>query len=60
LRPFAVAALVAVLADVALLAVTSKQVFAHYVTPTLPFVFVLFAAGARAAFSDRRLKIVRS
>ena len=31
--------------------------FAHYVTPTLPFVFVMFAAGARAAFADRRLKI---
>jgi hypothetical protein len=57
LRPFAVAALVAVIADAALLAVTSKQVFAHYVTPTLPFVFVLFAAGARTAFADRRLKI---
>ena len=56
LRPFAIAALVAVVADVALLAVTSKQVFAHYVTPTLPFVFVVFAAGARAAFADRRLR----
>lgn len=56
LRPFAVAALVAVVADVALLALTSKQVFAHYVTPTLPFVFVVFAAGARAAFADRRLR----
>jgi hypothetical protein len=58
LRPFAVAALVAVVANVGLLAVTSKQVFAHYVTPTLPFVFFVFAAGARAAFTDRRLKIV--
>ena len=57
LRPFAIAALVAVVADVGLLAVTSKQVFAHYVTPTLPFVFVVFAAGARAAFADRRLKV---
>jgi hypothetical protein len=57
LRPFAVAALVAVVADVGLLALTSKQVFAHYVTPTLPFVFVIFAAGARAAFADRRLEI---
>jgi hypothetical protein len=57
LRPFALAALVAVVANVALLAVTSKQVFAHYVTPTLPFVFFVFAAGARAAFADRRLKI---
>ena len=45
------------MADVGLLAVTSKQVFAHYVTPTLPFVFVVFAAGARAAFADRRLKV---
>jgi hypothetical protein len=58
LRPFAIAALVAVVADVGLLAVTSKQVFAHYVTPTLPFVFVVFAAGARAAFANRRLKVV--
>jgi hypothetical protein len=57
LRPFALAAIVAVVANVALLAVTSKQVFAHYVTPTLPFVFLLFAAGARAAFADRRLKV---
>jgi dolichyl-phosphate-mannose-protein mannosyltransferase len=58
LRPFAISALVAIGADVGLLALTSKQVFAHYVTPTLPFVFVVFAAGARAAFADRRLKIV--
>ena len=43
-------------ADAALLWVTGKQVFAHYVTPVLPFVFVVFAAGARAAFSDRRLR----
>jgi hypothetical protein len=57
LRPFALAALVAVVADVGLLALTSKQVFAHYVTPTLPFVFVVFAAGARAAFADRRLRV---
>jgi hypothetical protein len=53
LRPFAIAALVAVVADVALLALTSKQVFAHYVTPTLPFLFVVFAAGARAGLGDR-------
>ena len=57
LRPYAMAALVAVVANVALLAVTSKQVFAHYVTPTMPFVFFVFAAGARAAFADRRLKV---
>ena len=50
-------ALVAVVADVGLLALTSKQVFAHYVTPALPFVFLLFAAGARAAFANRRLKV---
>ena len=31
--------------------------FAHYVTPALPFVFLLFAAGARAAFAHRRLKM---
>jgi len=54
LRPYAWSALVAIAADVALLAATSKQVFAHYVTPTLPFVFLLFAAGARAAWPDRR------
>jgi hypothetical protein len=54
---FAVSALVAIVADVALLALTGKQVFAHYVTPVLPFVFVIFAAGARAAFADRRLRI---
>ena len=52
LRPFALAALLAVVGDVVLLAATSKQVFAHYVTPTLPFVFVVFAAGARAAFDS--------
>src|SRR5262249_53512487 len=40
LRPFAVAAAVAIVADIGLLALTSKQVFAHYVTPTLPFVFL--------------------
>ncbi len=57
LRPFAVAALVAVVADAGLLALTGKQVFAHYLTPTLPFVFVLFAAGARAAFGDRWLRV---
>jgi len=57
LRPFAYAALVAIVADVALLALTSKQVFAHYVTPTLPFVFVVFAAGARAVWPDRRTRI---
>jgi hypothetical protein len=57
LRPFAWSALVAVVADVGLLALTSKQVFAHYVTPALPFVFFLFAAGARAAFAQPRLKI---
>jgi hypothetical protein len=28
------------------------------VTPALPFVFLLFAAGARAAFASRRLRIV--
>ena len=43
-------------ADAALLGVTGKQVFAHYVTPALPFVFVVFAAGARAAFADCRLR----
>jgi hypothetical protein len=57
LRPYAASALVAVAANVGLLALTSKQVFAHYVTPSLPFVFLLFAAGARAAFACRRLKI---
>ncbi|HEY5448594.1 MAG TPA: glycosyltransferase family 39 protein [Polyangia bacterium] len=57
LRPFAWSALVAVVADVGLLALTSKQVFAHYVTPALPFVFFLFAAGARAAFAHPRMKI---
>jgi hypothetical protein len=57
LRPFALSALIAVVADVGLLALTSKQVFAHYVTPTLPFVFMLFAAGARASFADRRLRV---
>jgi Dolichyl-phosphate-mannose-protein mannosyltransferase len=57
LRPFALAALLAVVGDVVLLALTSKQVFAHYVTPTLPFVFVVFAAGARATFGHRPPKI---
>jgi hypothetical protein len=56
LRPFAVAAVVAVVADTALLALTGKQVFGHYVAPAMPFVFVLFAAGARASFSDPRLR----
>jgi hypothetical protein len=56
LRPYAVSALVAIVADVGLLALSGKQVFAHYVTPVMPFVFVLFAAGARAAFADRRLR----
>src|SRR5262249_14228158 len=59
LRPFAIAALVAISADVGLLAVTGKQVFAHYVTPTFPFLFVIFAAGARAVFAagNRALRI---
>ena len=57
LRPYAISALVAVTANVGLLALTSKQVFAHYVTPSLPFVFLLFAAGARAAFANLRSKI---
>jgi hypothetical protein len=57
LWPYALSALVAVVADVGLLALTSKQVFAHYVTPTLPFVFLLFAAGARAAFARPWLKV---
>jgi len=57
LRPFAIAAAVAVVADIGLLALTSKQVFAHYVTPTLPFVFLLFAAGARAGLRRRRLRV---
>jgi len=57
LRPYALSALVAVVANVGLLALTSKQVFAHYVTPVLPFVFLLFAAGARAAFANRRLTL---
>jgi hypothetical protein len=57
LRPYAASALVAVAANVGLLALTSKQVFAHYVTPSLPFVFMLFAAGARAAFANRRAKV---
>jgi hypothetical protein len=57
LRPFAVAALVAVVADAGLLALTSKQVFAHYVTPTLPFVFLIFAAGARAVFARRERRL---
>ena len=57
LRPFAIAAAVAVVADIGLLAVTSKLVFAHYVTPTLPFVFLLFAAGARAGMRNRPLRV---
>jgi hypothetical protein len=57
LRPFALAALVGVVANLGLLAVTSKLVFAHYVTPALPFVFLLFAAGARAGFAHPRLKL---
>jgi hypothetical protein len=56
---FALAALVAVAGTVLLLGLTSKQIFAHYVTPTMPFAFVLFAAAARSAFADpaaRRLR----
>jgi hypothetical protein len=57
--PFAVAALVAVAGTAILLALTSKQIFAHYVTPTLPFVFVLFAAATRAALADPALRRLR-
>jgi hypothetical protein len=54
LKAFALAAVVAVVADMAFLAVSGKKVFAHYVQPILPFVFVLYpAALARIRGSTR-------
>ena len=54
--PFTAAALIVVAADFLFLGVTRKRVFAHYVTPTLPFIFILYAAAARPALADRRLR----
>jgi hypothetical protein len=55
LGAFAAAALVAVVSDALLLGLTRKRIFAHYVTPALPFVFVLFAAAAQRALANRRV-----
>lgn len=56
--PYTAAALLAVIGDALLLGATRKRIFAHYVTPTLPFIFMLFAAGARRALGDPRLRPV--
>ena len=56
LGPYTMAALVAVAADMLFLGITRKKIFAHYITPVLPFVFVLYAAAARRALADRRLR----
>ncbi len=44
LGPFGCGALLAIALDLLFLAVTRKQVFAHYVSLTIPFVFVIYAA----------------
>jgi hypothetical protein len=54
--PYTMAALVAVAADMLFLGITRKKIFAHYITPTLPFVFMLYAAAARRALADPRLR----
>ena len=47
--PYALAALVGVVVDMVLLGTAGKPVFAHYVQPLLPFLFVVFAVLGRAA-----------
>jgi len=54
---FGAAGLAAVVLDMAFLGLTKKQVFGHYVSPTLPFVFVLYAALARQVWSSRRARL---
>jgi hypothetical protein len=61
LGPFAWAGLVAVTLNLVFLGLARKQIFAHYVTLTLPFVFVLYAplgeralAALRTASGTRR------
>jgi hypothetical protein len=44
-RALVLCAAVALLADMVFLALSGKRVFAHYVHPILPFVFVLFPAA---------------
>jgi len=56
LGPFTMAALIAIAADSLFLGITRKRVFAHYVTPTLPFIFILYAAAARPALANRHLR----
>jgi len=54
LAPFVWSAAVALAADMLLLAVSGKRVFAHYVICVLPFVFVLYAALGRAVLDGPR------
>lgn len=53
-NPLLLAAITALLANFALLAFTRKQIFAHYVSAVIPFVFVVFAALGRELASSRR------
>jgi hypothetical protein len=53
-RPFFWAALVGLAANTALLGVTKKPVYGHYVQSLLPFYFVAFAELGRAAIGWKR------
>jgi dolichyl-phosphate-mannose-protein mannosyltransferase len=54
LGSFARAAAVAIVLDFAFLAATNKQIFAHYVSLTLPFAFVVYAQLWRSAVGGPR------
>ena len=53
LGPFGWSAVLVVALDLAFLALTRKQVFAHYVSLTIPFVFVIYADLYRALGETR-------
>jgi hypothetical protein len=56
LNAFGVAGVAAVLLDMGFLGLTKKQIFGHYVSPTLPFVFVLYAAAAARLWRSPRAR----
>ena len=54
---FGMAGIAAVLLDMGFLGLTKKQVFGHYVSPTLPFVFVLYGAAAARLWRSPRARV---
>jgi len=58
LDAFAWAAVLAVVFNTAFLGLTKKQVFGHYVSASLPFVFVLYAALAEQLWPRRFGRVV--